>query len=244
MSDSVVAEYFKEESLLTVSLGQDGLLGYFASNYSTILAMYEAIYTQEEETLEKKQEAYEELEELRETLGYYDAQLTSNGYLNDIEKGEYNETTLKIEENESRLEEEDVVFFRGEPLRMCAEYEFIDKLEGRFPGIMLAVLEIDHMIRRPISNWIGKSLSWITLPIKYVVGIIVRTSGLGVGGNLIYMLIDQYPEVIEQRMQPEVPTGRPVDYPDYKVEGFSIKEKKNETSMKLHKERKRDKDDE
>ena len=44
MSDNVVQTFFADESLLSVSIGQDGLLGYFASNYSTIIAMYEAIY--------------------------------------------------------------------------------------------------------------------------------------------------------------------------------------------------------
>ena len=211
MSDYVVAEYFKKESLLSVSLGQDGMLGYFATNYSTIIAMYEAIYEQEEETLEKKQQAYEELEDLRNLLSYLDDIISSNGFLNSTEQEQYTDTNMRIEENESILEKEDVVFFRSEPLRMCAEYEFISKAEGRFPGIMLAVVEIDHMLRRPISNWVGKCLSWSTLPLKYVAAIIVRTSGLGVGGNLIYMLIDQYPEVIKQRMQPEVPTGRTED---------------------------------
>ena len=232
MSDNVVATFFQDESLLSVSMGQDGLLGYFASNYSNIIAMYGAIDEQEEETCDKKRQAYEELEDLRNDLVHLDDQISTHGVLQPAEQGQYTKTKLAIEANEKLLEEEDIIFFRGEPLRMCADYEFIQKVEGRFPGIMLAMLEIDNMLRRPISSWVGKALGTASLPLKVIASFIIRTTNLGVAGNLLYMLIDQYPCIIQNRMAPEVPTGRPVDYPEYKLKDYSIKEEKHEVVIK------------
>lgn len=237
MSDYVVAEFFKTESLLDVSLGQDGLLGFFASNYPTIIAMSRSINDQEEKTLERKRDSYEELNDLRDSLSHLDSILSSIGRLSDSDQAKYNQLKLEIQFHEDELEREDPIFFRNKPLRMCAEYEFIDKCERNFPGLMFAMTEFDRLLRIPIAGLVSRGLGWVTSPLRIIVGTIVQHSNLGIAGNLIYMLVDQYPQLIEARMQAEKVTGRPADYPEHEVEGYGIKEIKNETVIKYKSEK-------
>ena len=232
MSDYAVAEFFKTESLLEVNLGQDGLLGFFAGNFPTIIAISRSIYDQEQITLERKRESYEDLKDLRDKLNDLDNIITSFGSLSDSDQAKYNELKLDIEHHENELEREDPIFFREEPLRMCAEYEFILKVESNFPGLMFAMTEFDRLLRMPIAGLISRGLGWMTTPLRIIVGMIVQNSNLGIAGNLIYMLVDQYPQLIEARMQAEKPTGRPNGYPDHEVDGYSIKEIKHETRTK------------
>jgi hypothetical protein len=228
MSEYAVAEFFKQESLLSVSLGQDGLLGYFASNYSMVIAMYDAIYYQQCQTLERKEEAFDELNVLRDEKEHLDRIISSGRTLNRQHQGRYNKIPSLIEHLEGELEREDPVFFRGFPLKRCSQYEFIELVEEKFPGAMLAIREIDHMLRGPVGNWVSQALSWGLLPMKYIVGTIIEKGRLGVAGNMIYLLLEHYPEVIKQRIQAEVPAGKPTDYPDYKADGLEIKEIRKE----------------
>ena len=239
MSEYIVQQFFKQESLLDVSLGTDGLLGYFASNYPTIIAMARSISDQENQTIERKQESYEELQDLRKDLAYLDGLINSFGSLSDSDETRYNEINQLIEFHEAELEREDPIFFRNEPLRMCPEYEFISKMEYSFPGIMAAMVEFDRLLRIPISNLTKRGLGWAMLPLKLVVGAILRRADLGLAGNLIYMLVDQYPDLIRQRMRAEEPSGRPADYPEHEVEGYKVKEIKNEVSVKYGSKKKK-----
>ena len=235
MSDYVVQRFFKSESLLSVSLGPDGMLGFFADNYPTIIAMSRAIIDQEEKTIERKQDALEEIGECREELAHLDRLLSSQGFLEDDDQARYAELTMIIKELEDQLDIEDPIFFRGEPLRMCAEYEFLSKVESHFPGMMGAMCEFDRLLRIPISSLVEKGLGWATLPLKIVVGAILERTNLGVAGNLIYMLVNRYPEIVKERMQAEMPSGRPAKYPQHEIDGFTIKEKKKEESIKYKK---------
>ncbi len=237
MSEYIVQNFFRKENLLSVSVGQDGLLGFFANNYTTIIAMARSIIDQENETVERKKESFMELEDLREELEFLDRRLSAQGYLDDSDQERYTEVKETIEFHEGEIEREDVIFFRGEPLRMCAEYEFIQKLESNFPGMSIALCEFDRLLRTPISSWIAKGLSFATTPVRIIVGAIVSHTNLGVAGSLIYMLVDHYPDIIKQRMQAEMPSGRPSGYPDHEVDGFSIKERKQEVVKKFHYEK-------
>jgi hypothetical protein len=242
MSDHVVAEFFKKESLLEVSLGSDGMLGFFAENYPTIIAMSRSIYDQEELTRERKHHSVLELREKREELSDLDSDLSSHGFLSDPDQASYSQLKLEIEFHEKELEREDDIFFRGDALRMCPEYEFISKVDLNFPGLMFAMTEFDRLLRIPISGLVSRGLGWLTAPLRFVVGTIVQHSNLGIAGQLIYMLVDQYPQLIESRMQAEKPTGRPPDYPQHEVDGYGIKEIKYESVTKW-KNHQKDQDD-
>jgi hypothetical protein len=240
MSDYVVQRFFQDESLLSISLGQDGMLGFFADNYPTLIAMSRAIIDQEELTVGRKQDSLMEIRDLREELTHLDTLLSTQGFLDDDDQSRYAEIKEEIKFHEEELETEDPIFFRGEPLRMCAEYEFLSKMETNFPGIMGALCEFDRLLRIPISGFVKKGLGWATLPLKVVVGAILERSNLGVAGQLIYMLVNNYPDIIKQRMQAEMPTGRPANYPEHEIEGFSIKEKKTENVIKFKPRHKND----
>lgn len=234
MSDYAVQQFFRKESLLSISLGQDGLLGFFADNYPTVIAMARAIQDQEEKTIDRKRQSYSELEDLRDDLSYYDRILSVTGQLSDSDKERYSEIQMSIEFHEDEIEREDPIFFRGEPLRMCAEYEFLQKLDLNFPGMSIALCEFDRLLRVPFAGWVAKGLGWASTPVRIVVGTILQHTNLGVAGNLIYMLVANYPQIIEQRMQAEMPTGKPVGYPDHEIDGYGIKEKKHEETIKYN----------
>lgn len=241
MSDYAVQKFFQKESLLSTTLGQDGLLGFFADNYPTIIAMARAIHDQEAKTIDRKQDSLQELGDLREDLAHLDQIISNFGGLEDSDQARYNEIQMSIEFHEGELEREDPIFFRGEPLRMCPEYEFLEKMEANFPGMSFALTEFDRLLRVPIARVVAKGFGWATLPLKVVVGAILERTNLGIAGHLIYMLVDTYPEIISSRMHAEMPTGRPSDYPEHEIDGYGIKEKKNEVIIK-YKNRKRDDD--
>ena len=240
MSDHVVAEFFKNESLLEVSLGSDGMLGFFADNYPTIIAMSRSIYDQQEMTRERKHQSIFELTGLREDLSELDSALSSHGFLSDPDQAIYNKLKLDIEFHEEELDREDDIFFRGEVLRMCPEYEFISKVDLNFPGLMFAMTEFDRLLRIPISGLVSRGLGWLTSPLRLVIGTIIQHSNLGIAGQLIYMLVDQYPQLIESRMQAEKPTGRPANYPQHEIDGYGVKEIKYENVTKWKQSRKDD----
>ena len=230
MSDYVVQRFFAKESLLQVSLGQDGLMGYFTSNYPTIVAMARSIQDQEIETLERKKESYLELQDLRDELEFLDYKLTKQSKLNTADKKRHADLEDEIDFHEKELEREDPIFFRGESLRMCGEYEFITKMNCQLPGLMDALVEFDRLLRLPIAKIAKKGIGWATLPLKTIVGAIISRSDLGVAGNLIYMLVDQYPELIRERMVAEEPSGKPADY-DPELDGYNVKEFKKEKKL-------------
>ena len=97
-----------------------------------------------------------------------------------------------------------------------------------------ALCEFDRLLRVPIANLVAKGFGWVTVPLRWVVGAILQRTNLGVAGNLIYMLVDQYPDIIRARMQAEMPKGRPAGYPEHEIDGFGIKEKKHETVIKYN----------
>jgi len=232
MSDYFINEFFKKEKLLDISLGSDGMLGFFADNYPTIIAMSRAINDQTEKTLERKRDSVLELKDLRAELAELDSNKSTHGYLSDPDQSQYNDLKLKIEFHEGELEKEDDVFFRGESLRVCAETEFIVKVEKNFPGLMYAMTEFDRLLRIPISGLVGSGLKWISTPLRIIVGTIIQHANFGIAGQLIYMLVDHYPQLIEQRMLAEEPTGKPAEYEQLEVDGYAVKEIKREVTTK------------
>lgn len=227
-----VQEFFKNESLLNVSLGSDGMLGFFASNYPKIVGMTRAIQNQQMLAFERQEEAREELSDLRDALSALDSLLTQHGSLSDDDEAEYKELQMKIEFFESEQVREDPIFFNGQPLKMCAEIEFITKVSNEFPGLLEAICEFDRLLRIPIAKLMKRGLGWSLTPLRLVVGTIVKNGNLGVAGNLIYMLVDKYPELIRQRMEAADPEEAPDDYDNMEVSGYGIKEIKRETIIK------------
>ena len=128
-------------------------------------------------------------------------------------------------------------------MKMCPEIEFISKVDREFPGLLEAICEFDRLLRIPIAGIMKKGLGWMLTPLKLVVGAIVERSSLGVAGNLIYMLVDQYPDLIRQRMEAEEPEDAPTNYDEMDINGYGIKEVKHETIEKYKHYQKRDDDD-
>jgi len=242
MSESAVQEFFKNESLLNITMGQDGLLGFFASNYPTIVGMTRAIQHQEMETWEKQGEAQTELDDLRDELEHLDSLLSQHGYLEDDDQARYEVVIKSIDFYEKEVQKQDRIFYGGKQLKMCPEVEFISKVNNEFPGLLEAICEFDRLLRIPIAKVMGKGLGWALTPLKLVVGTIVQRTNLGVAGNLIYMLVDKYPDLIRQRMEAQEPEDAPDDCDEMELKGYSVKEEKHEVIKKYKHYPKKDDD--
>ena len=239
--EHVVQEFFKQESLLSVSCGQDGLLGFFASNFPTIVGMTRAIQKQQDATYENQQDALIELEDLRDKLSGLDALLSQHGCLSDADRADYSDTTMKINHYEELAQKQDPIFYNGKPLKMCPEMEFIIKVNVEFPGLLQAICEFDRLLRIPIAGFAKRGLGWALTPLKMVIGAVIGRSNLGVAGNLIWMLVDTYPDLIRKRMEAVVPEDAPDDYDENDMNGYGVKEIKEEIIIKHNQQRRKDK---
>ena len=249
MSNRAVAKFFKEQSFLELSVGQDGLLGYFADNYLDLVGMKRAILFQTEDTLAKKRDALQSLGEAETELDILKQTAKDikeeNKEIREENKTRTRKKRLKkmpdadvkllnqqlpelIAYYKEIIDKEDLIFFRNKPLRRCANYEFIEHIDLRLPGIMEAMVEFDRLIRLPIAKLVGKGLSWATLPLKIVVGAILERTNLGHAGHLIYALVDSYPQIIQQRMNAEPASTVPDQYDEMEAARYSVREKKVE----------------
>jgi len=236
MSEYVLQEFFKDESLLGVSMGQDGMLGFFASRYPTIIAMTRTLIEARDDICENGEDIQEKLCDAREGLWFLDCQINTNHTLSPSEQQDYTRLQHEIKSLETKLETisegKKPIFFRGSPLMSCPELEFIQKVDSRFPGLLESLCEFDRLIRMPIAKYLGRGISWAVTPLRVVVGLIVQKAGLGQAGSLIYMLIDHYPNLIMQRINAEEPSTQPDEYCENEINGYGIKEIKTEVVIK------------
>lgn len=231
MSNYAVQRFMHmDPSLLNLSLGSDGLLGFFADNYINIIAMKRSMVEQNASLVKKKQYIMQdkaESEKRLEQVRIFQRGLDAGQQLSDNDQKIINTYPGKIDQYEDAIDKEERIFFRGAPLKWCEEYEFIRKIDIELPGVLEAMCEFDRMIRQPIASTVRKGLSFISMPFKAIATAIIERWNLGHAGGLILLLIDTYPQVIERRMLSERPSEVLADY-DYDKEDYVVKETKTE----------------
>ena len=192
--EEISRKFFEDDSLLALEMGPDGVVGFMVSNYPQILGTYRAIEKQNHLTAIKKENAQKELNALRQIHTTF---VKKSSQVKDEDWRQLNE---KMEYWKEVREEDDVVYYKGEPIRFNSYVEFIMK----YTSIVEAVSVLDSAARQPLgrgASFVGKVATW---PLKKVVLFAVMCCGMkGVGKDIaaaIYAILDSVPAALEQRI--------------------------------------------
>ena len=218
--DQIARKFFQNESRLQLELGQDGLIGFLASNYIEILGTFRAIKKQNALTAEKKENAQSELEDLR------NKQRAFKKLGAQIKDADWKELNAKMDYWKKIREEDDVVYYKGKPIRFNSYVEFIMK----YPAVVEALDIIDGAARKPIGKGAGYASKIATWPLKKVVMFSVICMGVkGAGRDLaagIYTLLESFPTFIEDKIaniDPGMTSGsNNPEYDDLKLQEVKI----------------------
>jgi hypothetical protein len=229
MSDYAVKEFFREESMLSIHLGQDGMLGFFASNYPTIISMARTIIEFRNDAIQEIQDTQEALKDARDNLSFLDELINTHKTLSVPDQSKYNSLKKEIKHYKAELKRQRPIFFRGEVITAAdPEFEFIRKVDYTFPGLLESLCELDRLIRIPIGNTLGNIMRCGITPLRFMIKMIVDKCNLGLAGSFMLMLVDQYPELMSERIYAEEASEQPEDYSDHDINGYGVKEIKEE----------------
>ena len=133
-------------------------LEFIASNYNEFIKTIRIIDSQTQKTYDKKVNAVNELQKLREAKEEYKTKKTKLS----------NQQKMELEARETELEkiqeEDDLVYFDGVPLM----YNEVVALIEKYKLFMKPLNKLDNAIRTPVANFVNSGLTILFTPISKV----------------------------------------------------------------------------
>lgn len=130
-------------------------LDFIAANYNEFIKTIRIIEKQTKETYEKKLNAHNELQQLRDVLESAKAKKLK------LPKQQLMDLEARMDELEKIREENDLIYLDGKPLR----YDEVVALIEKYKLFMKPLNKLDNAIRIPIGNVINTGLNILFKPI-------------------------------------------------------------------------------
>jgi len=133
-------------------------LDFISLNYSEMIKTIRIIEAQTQETYDKKLNAHNELQKLRDVLDSAKAKKLK------LPKQQLMDLEARMDELEKIREENDLIYLDGKPLR----YDEVVALIEKYKLFMKPLNKIDNAIRLPIANFVNSGLTILFTPISKI----------------------------------------------------------------------------
>lgn len=133
-------------------------LEFIAANYNEFIKTYRIIEKQSQETYDKKLNAHNELQKLRDVLEQAQSKKLK------LPKQQLMDLEARMDELEKIREENDLIYLDGKPLT----YNEVIALTEKYKIFMKPLNKIDDMVRTPLAKLVNIGLKTIFTPVRKI----------------------------------------------------------------------------